>query len=108
MKGGGARGIGIVLFGNGIELRRNGRVVFEIAKGADGAAADPGLIIRIQRGEEQLGCGSAVEPAERVGGDGANSPGFVVAQRLSKSSDGLVVVLHLAKRDDGICAIVKI
>src|SRR5882762_1838362 len=39
---GGAGAIGIVLFCDGIELRRNGRVVLEIAKGTDDALGQMG------------------------------------------------------------------
>src|SRR2546430_9958178 len=49
LQGGGAGAIGIVLLCDGIELRRNGRVVLEIAKCTDDAIADPGTIVRIQR-----------------------------------------------------------
>src|SRR5437773_10809854 len=44
---GGASTIGSVLVGDGIELRRHGRVVFEIAEGTDDAIADPRPIMRV-------------------------------------------------------------
>ena len=105
MQSSGTSAIGAVIFRDGVEFRGNRCVVFDIAKRRDHPAANPWAIVRIDCLKQQLRCIGPAELAKRIGGDGADAPGFVVAQRVTESGDYFLILLDLAERNDSVSAI---